>query len=141
MTSCAKMLNILMLAYNRKSIYCDLNSVKFPSFWFSIVKMTFPLKIFLEFELTFRSVGNRINIIMYCAGYFSIGTSEEDGTVGRLLIDSKYFPKARMKKIVSDSRRPYLCLFAIRDIDVSEKNLYFYGEENLPWHEQVNEIN
>ena len=46
-----------------------------------------------------------------------------------------------MKKIVNTSRRPYLCLFAVRDIDISEEILYFYGEENLPWHEQVSEIN
>ena len=122
-TSSAKMLDILMLAYNRKSIYCGLNSVKFSNFWSSIVKMIFPLKISIEFELTFRDF------------YFSIDASKEDGTVVRLINDSKYFPNARMKKIASASRRPYLCLFAVRDIDISEEIIYFYGEENLPWHE------
>ena len=135
------MLNILMLAYNRKSIYCGLNSVKFPNFWSSVVKMIFPLKISLEFELTFCDLGNKINIIIYCDVYFSIDASKEDRTVGRLINDSKYFPNARMKKIVTASRRPYLCLFAVRDIDTSEKKLYFHGEENLPWYEQVIEIN
>ena len=125
------MLNILMLAYNRKSIYCGLNSVKFPNFWSSVVKMIFPLKISLEFELTFRDLGNKINIIIYCDVYFSIDASKEDRTVGRLINDSKYFPNARMKNIVSAGRRPYLCLFAVRDIDTSEEVLYFYGEESL----------
>ena len=130
MTSCAKMLNILMLVYNRKFIYCGLNSVKFPKFWSSVVKIIFPLKISLEFELTFRDLGNKISII-FCEVYFSIDASKEDGTVGRLINDSKYFPNARMKNIVSAGRRPYLCLFAVRDIDTSEEVLYFYGEENL----------
>ena len=135
------MLNILTLVYNRKFIYCGLNSVKFPNFWSSVVKMIFPLKISLELELTFRVLGKKINIIIYCDVYFSIDASKEDRTVGRLINDSKYFPNARMKKIVSASRRRYLCLLAVRDIDISEEILYFYGEENLPWHEQVSEIN
>ena len=135
------MLNILILVYNRKFIYCGLNSVKVPNFWSSIVKMVFPAKICLKFELTFLNLGNKINIIIYCDVYFSIDASKEDGTVGKLINDSKYFPNARMKKIVSAGRRLYLCLFAVRNIDISEKNLYFYGEENLPWHEQVSEIN
>ena len=86
------------------------------------------MKISLEFELTFRDLGNKINIIIYCDVYFSIGASKDDGTVGRLNNDSKYFPNARMKKIISASRRPYLCLFAVRDIDISAEILYFYGE-------------
>ena len=72
---------------------------------------------------------------------FSIDASKEDGIVGRLINDSKYFPNARVRKIVSASRRPYLCLFAVRDIDISKEILYFYDEENLQWHEQVSEIN
>ena len=123
-----------MLVYNKKSIYCGLNSVKFPSFWSSVVKMIFPLKGSLELELTFRDLGNKINIIIYCHVYFSIDTSKEDVTMGRLVNDSKYFISGRMKKIFSASRRSYLCLFAIRDIDISEEILYFSGEENLPWH-------
>ena len=119
------MLNILMLVYNRKFIYCGLNSIKFPKFWSSVVKIIFPLKISLEFELTFRDLGNKINIIIYCDVYFSIDASKEDGIVGRLINDSKYFPNARVRKIVSASRRPYLCLFAVRDIDISKKKFIF----------------
>ena len=78
---------------------------------------------------------------MYCDVYFSIDASGEDGTVARLINDSKYFHNARMKKIAITSRRSYLCFFVVRDIDISEEILYFYGEENLPWHEQVSEIN
>ena len=103
MTSCAKMLNVLMLVYNRKFIYCGLNSVKFPNFWSFLVKMIFLLKISLELELTFRDLGNKINII-YCGVYFSIDASKENWAVGRLINDSKYFPNARMKKIVRVSR-------------------------------------
>ena len=129
-----------MLVYNRKFIYCGVNSVKFPNFWSSIVKMIFHLKISLEFKLTFCDLGNKINII-YCDVYFSIDASKEDEIVGRLINDSKYFRNARVRKIVSASRRPYLCLFAVRDIDISKEILYFYDEENLPWYEQVSEIN
>ena len=104
--------------------------------------MMLPLKISLELELAFLDLEIKINIIMYCDVYFSIDASEEDLTVGRLINDSMYLPNARMRKIVSTSRRrPYICLFAVRDIDISEESLYFYCLENLPWHEQVSETN
>ena len=122
MTSCVKVLNIFMLVYNKKFIYCGLNSVKFPNLWSSAVKMIFLLKISLELELTFRDLGNKINII-YCGVYFSIDASKENGAVRRLINDSKYFPYARIKKILSASRRRYLCLLAVKDIDRSKKNL------------------
>ena len=82
--------------------------------------MNFPLKISLKFDLTFRDLGNKISFIIYCDVYVSIDAWKEDGTVGRLINDFKYFPNARIKKIVSANRRHYLCLCAVRVIDISE---------------------
>lgn len=42
-----------------------------------------------------------------------------------------------MKKIEHNSI-PYLCLFAIKRIEIGDEITYFYGEEGLPWHEKVN---
>lgn len=67
---------------------------------------------------------------------FSIDATQEDGSFGRMVNDSKYSPNARMKRIEARGR-PYLCLFAIRDIKEGEEITYFYGEEGLPWHEKV----
>lgn len=39
-----------------------------------------------------------------------------------------------MKKIFCPSRIPSLCLFAVEDIDIPERILHFYGEENFILH-------
>lgn len=63
-----------------------------------------------------------------------IDATDDDGSLGRLVNDSYLFPNAKMKKIqLSDSH--HLCLFAVQDISVGEEVLYFYGEKDLPWHE------
>lgn len=41
-----------------------------------------------------------------------------------------------MKQIEEDGM-PHLCLFANRHISVGEEIVYFYGENNLPWHKEV----
>lgn len=41
-----------------------------------------------------------------------------------------------MKKIEHNGI-PYLCLFAIKRIEIDDEITYFYGEEGLPWHEKV----
>lgn len=74
---------------------------------------------------------------MICSGcdtFFSIDVPEDDGAVGRLINHSKYFPNAKMKKIFCPSRIPSLCLFAVEDIDIWERILYFYDEENFILH-------
>ena len=91
--------------------------------------------------LVVRCENDVVNIFFYCDVYFIIDTLKEDRTVGKLINYSKYFLNARMKKTVSARKRPYLWVFAVRDIDISEEILYFYGEENLQWHEQVSDIN
>ena len=61
---------------------------------------------------------------------------------GRLAdpVDCKqpYYANSKMKPITEpNSRRPHLCLFAIRDIKQGEELLYDYGVDNLPWMNQV----
>ena len=53
----------------------------------------------------------------------------DDGSLGRLVNDSRYFPNAVMKNIHN-----HLCLFALKNIKADEEILYWYGEEDLPWH-------
>ena len=50
--------------------------------------------------------------------------------------DSKYFPNCKMKKVMLEAV-PYLCIFATRDIEISEEITYYYGVDELPWHEEV----
>ena len=59
--------------------------------------------------------------------------------MGRWVNDSKYYPNARMKKFIV-ANVPHLCLFAIKDIDIGEEIVYFYGVDNLPWHERVSTL-
>ena len=41
-------------------------------------------------------------------------------------------------KIVAFKGKPYLALFAIKDINVYDEVLYNYGTVNLPWENKVN---
>ena len=41
-----------------------------------------------------------------------------------------------MKKVMLEAV-PYLCIFATCDIEVSEEITYYYGVDELPWHEEV----
>ena len=66
---------------------------------------------------------------------FSIDATYDDGSLGRLINDSKYFPNATMKKVMVDDT-PYLCVFACEDIGISEEIMYSYGDD-LAWHKEV----
>lgn len=56
--------------------------------------------------------------------------------MGRLVNDSRYFSNAKMVKIVLENI-PYLYLVSTKDIHIDEEVLYSYGEEELPWHNDV----
>ncbi|XP_065647927.1 N-lysine methyltransferase KMT5A-like isoform X1 [Hydra vulgaris] len=64
---------------------------------------------------------------------YSIDATLHLNYVGRYINDSKYFPKAVMKKVLIKNT-PSLCLFALKDIEPNEEILYFYGVDNLSWH-------
>lgn len=61
-------------------------------------------------------------------------TSEADvgPRLGRLVNHGRKDGNCVMK-ILEFNRRPYLCLFAARDISESEELLYDYGINDLPW--------
>ncbi|KAF5896228.1 uncharacterized protein DAT39_014070, partial [Clarias magur] len=62
---------------------------------------------------------------------YCIDASVDDGSLGRLVNDDSN-PNAKMK-IISISRIPHLCLFALRDIQPGEEITYDYGGYDLPW--------
>jgi SET domain-containing protein len=62
-----------------------------------------------------------------------LDATNDDGSLGRLCNDSNRSPNANMKIIV-DSGRPHLCLFAVRDIAQGEEIRYCYGKGvKFPW--------
>ena len=67
---------------------------------------------------------------------FSLDATKDDGSLGRLVNDSKYFPNAKVKLLNVDNV-PRLCLFTLKTISSGEEIRYFYGEDNLPWHADV----
>lgn len=75
---------------------------------------------------------------MFFLIYFSnsIDATDDDGSIGRLVNDSRYYPNSVMKKITVNGIH-HLCLFATRDIDKDEEIIYWYGEEGLGWHKEV----
>ena len=66
---------------------------------------------------------------MFFLIYFSnsIDATDDDGSIGRLVNDSRYYPNSVMKKITVNGIH-HLCLFATRDIDKDEEIMYWYGE-------------
>lgn len=62
---------------------------------------------------------------------YSIDASVDDGSLGRLVNDDSN-PNAKVK-VISISRIPHLCLFALRDIQSGEEITYDYGGYDLPW--------
>lgn len=57
--------------------------------------------------------------------------------MGRLVNDAKLnVSNCKMIKMESYGA-PYLCLFALRDIQPQEELLYFYGISDQPWYEKV----
>lgn len=75
-------------------------------------------------------------IYLFCL--FSIDAAQEDGSFGRLVNDEHIHPNCRMKKVVIDGK-PYLCLFALRDIIPGEEITYNYGEAHWPWRKKVSQ--
>jgi len=69
--------------------------------------------------------------------FCSIDATVEDGSVGRIINDSKYFPNAYVRKLVDNKCNPHLAIFAKKIICVNEEITFFYGEEDLPWHSEV----
>lgn len=68
-----------------------------------------------------------VDIFFVC----SIDASVDDGSLGRLVNDDVN-PNAKVR-IISISRIPHLCLFALRDIQPGEEITYDYGGYDLPW--------
>ncbi|XP_065641978.1 histone-lysine N-methyltransferase set-1-like [Hydra vulgaris] len=64
---------------------------------------------------------------------YCIDATKDDGSFGRLVNDSKYFPNCKMEKLTIKNI-PFLCLFSIRKIEKFEEITYCYGENNLDWH-------
>ncbi|XP_017332097.1 uncharacterized protein LOC108270188 isoform X5 [Ictalurus punctatus] len=62
---------------------------------------------------------------------YCIDASVDDGSLGRLVNDDSN-PNAKVK-VISISRIPHLCLFALRDIQSGEEITYDYGGYDLPW--------
>ena len=67
----------------------------------------------------------------------SIDATGDDGSLGRLVNDSRYFPNAIMHRISNQPNDHHLCLFAMENIKSGDEILYWYGEENLTWHKEV----
>jgi len=69
---------------------------------------------------------------------FSIDGTDSTCTC-RLVNDSKN-GNAKMKKVVGTDGNPYLCLFAIKDIEPGWEVRYNYGEDpkKMWWRESVN---
>lgn len=86
-----------------------------------------------------------VHVILYLSsakfnGYylipFSIDTSKEDGSLGRLVNDNNKSPNCIMKKILINDR-PHLCLFAVKNIKVGAEIDYNCGDSKWPWREKV----
>ncbi|XP_026115019.1 histone-lysine N-methyltransferase set-1-like [Carassius auratus] len=58
--------------------------------------------------------------------------SKEDSSLGRLANDETRNPTCKMRT-VEVSRKPHLCLFAVRDILPGEEITYNYGDSDWPW--------
>ena len=69
----------------------------------------------------------------------SLDATTDDGSLGRLVNDSRHFRNLRIKQLnnVDKSR---LCLFALKSISPNEEIRYFYGDESISWHADVSFI-
>lgn len=68
--------------------------------------------------------------------FSSIDASQEDNSLGRLVNDDHRRPNCKMKRILMEGK-PFLCLFALRDIQPEEEITYDYGGSDWPWRAQV----
>ncbi|XP_065656706.1 histone-lysine N-methyltransferase Set8-like isoform X2 [Hydra vulgaris] len=65
---------------------------------------------------------------------YSIDATSHEEYLARYVNDSKYFPNAVMKKVLTEDRNLHLCLFALKEIKPNEEIVYFYGVDGLTWH-------
>ncbi|XP_067222154.1 uncharacterized protein [Chanodichthys erythropterus] len=61
-----------------------------------------------------------------------IDASKEDGSLGRLVNDEHRNPTCKMRTL-EVSRKPHLCLFAVRDILPGEEITFNHGYSDWPW--------
>uniref|UniRef100_A0A7M5X9K8 SET domain-containing protein n=2 Tax=Clytia hemisphaerica TaxID=252671 RepID=A0A7M5X9K8_9CNID len=64
-----------------------------------------------------------------------LDASVDDGTLGRLVNDSKESPNAKMKVFEIKKEPPHLCLWATKPIKENEEISYFYGKYDQPWYQ------
>ncbi|XP_019747759.1 uncharacterized protein LOC109529051 isoform X2 [Hippocampus comes] len=63
---------------------------------------------------------------------FSIDSSHEDGSLGRLVNDAHKGPNCRMKKLTIQDK-PHLYLFAIENIQAGNEITFDYGDSQWAW--------
>ncbi|XP_076867841.1 uncharacterized protein LOC143518873 isoform X2 [Brachyhypopomus gauderio] len=68
--------------------------------------------------------------------FWTVDAAKDDGTLGRLVNDNHINPNYKIKRIVVEGR-PWLCLFASRDINTREEITYNYGDGDCPWRSKV----
>lgn len=71
-----------------------------------------------------------------CILFCRLDGSEEDGSYGRLINDSREHPTCKVKVIEEDGV-PGLYFYALRDIQPGEELLYNYGPGDYPWRKKV----
>lgn len=76
---------------------------------------------------------NKTEIVLI---FFSLDASKEDGSLGRLVNDNHKNPNCVMKKIIINNK-PYLCLFALKKIEIGSEIEYNYGDAKWPWRRKV----
>ena len=62
--------------------------------------------------------------------------TSEDGRLGRLVNDQHIKPNSVMKKRTIKGK-PYLCLYALRDIKVGKEIEYDYRAIHAPWRTEM----
>lgn len=75
-------------------------------------------------------------MVLYSVSNIRLDATYEDGSMGRLVNDNHKDSNCTMKLIEVDSK-PYLCLFATRNIQGKEEIRYNYGTGSFPWRKKV----
>ncbi|XP_073787868.1 uncharacterized protein isoform X2 [Danio rerio] len=65
-----------------------------------------------------------------------VDAAREDGSLGRLINDNHINTNSKMK-IINVDRKPYLCLFATKDISPGQEITYNYDVSEWPWRNKV----
>lgn len=76
-------------------------------------------------------------MVTYVFFLCSIDASEDDGSLGRLLNDSKRQPNC-LPKLLEIDNRPRLVFVALRPIEFGQELRYNYGAGDYPWRKKVN---